>query len=75
METFLKIADLYGIPMMMIGMLSWFILYMAKSHRSERSEWRKDQSGLQKESNNVMRDLTKVITEVNIRSEERKRDN
>ena len=70
-ETLAKLVEAFGIPLAMVGLLSWFLIWMAKSHKAERKEWREDQTNLQTESNRVMRELTSVISESNIRHDAR----
>lgn len=73
--TFLQLLDTFGLPISFIAVLVWFLVHIWKSHKAERSEWRKeqaewrtDQRKLQEstnetisKTNDVIRELTTVI--------------
>lgn len=71
-ETFTGLLDVYGLPIAFLGIVIYFFLNSVKTHKKERDEWRGDMKQTtdryddrQKETTEVLRQLTSVIQQVN----------
>lgn len=52
----------YGLAGVGLAALSWFVLFLMKSHKEERKEWKKTIEDQFKEHNQVMRDNTSILS-------------
>lgn len=71
MVDYILILERYGLPVAFLAITIYFFAKSVKIHKEERAEWRTDQRSLsevqnrtQKETNEVIRQLTAVIHEI-----------
>ena len=70
-EQIVIILEKYGLPMLFLGITIFYLHGTVKHQRKERNDWREDHKVLtekyddrQKESNEVLRQLTAVIEHI-----------
>lgn len=54
----------YGLPGIVIGGLAWFILYLIKQHKQERTDWKSTIDKQFDEANKSNRQTTSLLTSI-----------